>query len=53
MKDEEHTHYDAHFQKEQDSLKVNMVHITTLHEESLKHLFSGGLSNRPVTFATI
>jgi hypothetical protein len=30
-----------------------MVHITTLHEESLKHLFSGGLSNRPVTFATI
>jgi hypothetical protein len=51
MKDEEHVHYDARFQEELDSLKINMAHITSLLEQTLKKIFGKGPSNRFVSFA--
>lgn len=36
MEDEEHTHYDAHFQEALNSLKVSMVRIASLLEEMLR-----------------
>jgi hypothetical protein len=53
MKDEECAHHDAHFQEELDSLKVNMVCITSMLEQTLKNVSNKGPSNRFMTFTTI
>jgi hypothetical protein len=45
MKDEEHTHCDAHFQEELDSLKVNMACIASLLKKTLRNTSGEGLSN--------
>jgi hypothetical protein len=49
MEDEEHAHYDAYFQEELYSLKVNMAHIASLLEQTLGNTSSEGSSNQPVT----
>ena len=53
MKDKKHARCDAHFQEELDSLKANMARITSLLEQTPRHLSSEGLSNHPVIFTTI
>ena len=45
MKDEEHSHHNAHFQEELDLLKINMAHITSLIEWMHGNIFGKGLSN--------
>jgi hypothetical protein len=51
MEDEEHTHCDAHFKEVLNSLKVRMVRIASLLEQTLRNTSGEGPSNRPVTFA--
>jgi hypothetical protein len=36
MEDKKHAHNDAHFQKELDSLEINMASITSLLNQMLK-----------------
>lgn len=51
MEDEKHTHYDAHFQEALNSLKVSMVRIASLLEQTLRNTSGEGPYNRPATFA--
>jgi hypothetical protein len=45
MEDKEHTHNDAHFQEELDSLEINMACITSLLKQMLKKISGEGLPN--------
>jgi len=53
MKDEERAHHDAHFQEELDSLKVSMICITSMLEQTFKNVSNDGPSNRFMTFTAI
>jgi hypothetical protein len=53
MKYEEHTHQDAYFFNELDSLKVNITRIASFLKQTLKHLYGEAPSNWLVTFTTI
>jgi hypothetical protein len=51
MEEKERAHRDAYFQREMDFLKLNMAHITSLLEQTLKNISGEGPSNWPITFA--
>jgi hypothetical protein len=51
IEEDEHAHYDANFERELDSMKLNMARITNLLEKTLKNIFGEGPSNRSVIFA--
>ena len=50
MEDEERAHRDAHFQEELKYLKANVVHLTSLLEQTLRNASGEDLSNRPAIF---
>jgi hypothetical protein len=51
MEEKACAHYDVHFQKELDSLKVNMTCIASLLKKTPRNTSGKGMSNRPATFA--